>query len=252
MSGDDGAPAVVWVRVIRRAHLHPHVKLVALILATHADPDGTNAYPGIARLTVQSSVSYSTVQRAMHQLRQLGAIEAMPRAGMKRHWRTRYRLTAGELLAGIVPTPAAEDADIELVAEAERRRLRAYRGQHRKTRHLSDVSSSADPADETSPADVSSDDETSLIDVDETSGPLASPAATVPVPIPVPTPKPQPCLTELDVAAPGTGTRAHANGHDSTGFDVRTQAGTDAERRRQDAELDEWIRQHPGSGDETS
>lgn len=247
----DSAPAVEWVNVICRAQLHPHVKLVALILARYADPDGTNAYPGLARLTVQSRLSYSTVQRAMRQLRQIGAIEAMPRAGMKRHWRTRYRLTFGEQLASIVPTPGAEDQAIELVAESERRRLRSYRGQHRKTRHLSDVSSARLADDDTSLADVSSADETSLIDVDETSPPQPRPAATVPGPIPVPTPKPQPHLTELDVAAPGTGTRARANGHDSTSFDTTTRAGTERERQRLGDALNEWIRQHPGAGDET-
>ena len=181
----------------------------------------------------------------MGQLRQLGAIKAMGREGMKRHWRTRYRLTFSEQLADIVPSPAAEDQAVEMIAEAERGRLRKYRARHRKTRHLSGVSSGGSADDETPLADVSSGDETPLIVADETPHPQHSPAAMSPGPIPVPTPKPQPHLTELDVAAPGTEGHAPANGDGTASFDLSTRRGTELARPAASAALIEWERQNP-------
>jgi DNA-binding transcriptional ArsR family regulator len=128
---DHGAAVNEWVSVIRRACLQPTVKLVALTIASYADPDGTKVFPGIARLTVQCGVDYRSVQRALARLREARLIE-MTRRGARRNGKSdEYRLILGaDLLEKIhVPTPAAEKLAIERVrtgqlAKQEQSRIR--------------------------------------------------------------------------------------------------------------------------------
>jgi hypothetical protein len=123
---DDGATVNEWVNVIRRARLHATTKLVALLLASYADPDGTSIFPGVARLAVQTGLSYRTIQRELAGLRAMGLIAKMSRAGMPRAWSDPYRLTfAGHVLASVdIPTPAAEDSAVENLARQHRGRYR--------------------------------------------------------------------------------------------------------------------------------
>src|SRR5260370_31570300 len=88
--------------------------LVALLLASYADPDGTRIYAGVARLAIQGGLSYRTAQRELARLRAMGLIERMPRTGARRGWMACYRLIlAADLLDRCdVPTPAAEDPPV--------------------------------------------------------------------------------------------------------------------------------------------
>ena len=126
MTDDHGADVNTWVNVVRRARLHPTTKLIALFLASYANGDGTQIYPGVALLAVQSRHGYRTVQAELKRLRDLGLIEPMPRTGMPRTSPTRYRLIlAADVLELVdVPTPAAEKAAAEKL-------IIRYRGRHR-------------------------------------------------------------------------------------------------------------------------
>lgn len=133
MTENHGASINDWVNVIRRATLSPNVKLVALMLASYADPDGTHIFPGNARLAVQCSLSYTTVQRAMATLRRKGLIERT-RQGARRNGKSdEYRLIlAADLLERCdVPTPAAERIAMEKIIAREHSRSEQWRS----TRH---------------------------------------------------------------------------------------------------------------------
>jgi len=112
---DPGADVNTWLNVVRRSRLARTTKYVALLLATYASPDGSNIYPGVARLAIQSGYAYKTVQVELQRLRAVGLIQAMPRRGMRRGWSTRYRLIlSADLLDKVdVPMPATEDAAVE-------------------------------------------------------------------------------------------------------------------------------------------
>ena len=91
-----GASPNDWVQIVRRARLRSTVKLVALVLATYADKDGRRIFPGVARLAVQSGVSYSTVRAAIAVLRRAGLIELVRRGARKAHRADEYRLILAE------------------------------------------------------------------------------------------------------------------------------------------------------------
>lgn len=123
---DIGADVNTWTNVLRRSRLHATTKLIAFIMASYADPDGTSIYPGTARIAVQAGCSYRTVQVELQRLRAVGLIQAMPRRGIRRTWATPYRLVLGpDLLEKVdVPSPATEDAAVEHLTAR-------HRGKHR-------------------------------------------------------------------------------------------------------------------------
>jgi hypothetical protein len=74
----DSLPVVtsrfVWERAIRRIEMHPTRKLIAMMLATYANKDGTNAHPGETRLAADCCIDVRSVRRHLAALRDLGLI----------------------------------------------------------------------------------------------------------------------------------------------------------------------------------
>lgn len=65
-----------WEKVIRRAILKPSsVKLIALVMATYADGDGSRVRPGQLRLAAVMGTGVSTVERGQRELERLGFLE---------------------------------------------------------------------------------------------------------------------------------------------------------------------------------
>lgn len=66
-----------WERAVKAADVTPMAKLLGLVLATYADPDGTipeRFTPGIARLCADTGASRNTVLAAMKVLEQSGLV----------------------------------------------------------------------------------------------------------------------------------------------------------------------------------
>lgn len=236
---DLGASVYEWVNVVRRARLHATTKLIALLLATYADPAGTRIYPGIARLAIQSGHGYRTVQRELARLRAMGLIERLPRAGARRGWSDGYRLILGEqLLEKVdVPTPAIEEAAVASLTAR-------YRGKHRKTARHPDgaqtppVDNPVDnPSAENSTARHSygaqRDDCTPYEDATARHGQPADQAERHRI-LHRPLPKEQPSIAMADHRDPGTGSaRAYASDESDSisASNPRTREGTDRIRR---------------------
>jgi hypothetical protein len=227
-SGDDqGASVNEWVNVVRRARLHATTKLVALLMASYADPDGTRIYPGVARLVIQSGLGYRTVQREMARLRTAGLTEQMPRKGLRRGWSAPYRLIlAADLLEKVdVLTPAAEDKAAEDLAGR-------YRAKHRRektSRHSDGVGSQDGPVDNPLSGGttsrhsdgVQSDDLTPWGDATSRHDQLADQEkahATLPVPLP----NINPPSDEADLRYPGTGS-ADAGARNDGDIDISAE-----------------------------
>jgi len=64
-----------WMRLVRRCCFTAPTNLVALTLATYANQDGTNIFPGVDRLTRVTGLSERSVRGAMKTLRDVGLIE---------------------------------------------------------------------------------------------------------------------------------------------------------------------------------
>jgi Helix-turn-helix domain len=64
----------VWDRAINKTDMPALRKHVAHTLAQHANADGTNAHPGVARLAPECSLSESAVKRHLAALRKAGWI----------------------------------------------------------------------------------------------------------------------------------------------------------------------------------
>lgn len=223
---DIGADVNTWINVVRRSRLHATTKLIALLLASYASPDGTSVYPGVARLAIQSRKSYRTVQAELRRLRAIGLVEKLPRSGLPRSFAVPYRLILGPdvLEKADVPTPATEDAAVE--------NLKArYRGRHRPKKSARNLD------------DVQTDDCMQWDDTTARNGQLADQPQrhqTLHVPLPVSNPP----FAESGVVARGTGsTRARADAnHDFSGSNPEED-----KRRAAHAALAAWEAAHPGS-----
>jgi hypothetical protein len=98
-----------WERLIRRvivpvptdrahrrgAPSRDTVKLVALLLATYANPDGTRVRPGDNRLVAVTGKSKSVIKRCLALLRSMGLIHCVVVGSSygRRGWTSEYRLT---------------------------------------------------------------------------------------------------------------------------------------------------------------
>ena len=111
-----------WVTVVRDARLGASATLVALVMASYADPDGSKIFPGISRIAVDAELAYSTVRAAIRKLRRAGLIElahaAPPRSGRSNE----YRLVFADDLPSRceVLNAAAKALAIERTAAANR------------------------------------------------------------------------------------------------------------------------------------
>jgi len=229
-AADCGASINEWVKVVRRAKLHKTAKLIAFLMVSYADADGTNIYPGFARLAVQAGVSYATVKRETARLCAIGLIDRMPRSGTRRGWSACYRLILSpDLLEKVdVPTPAAENAAVEAVVERERAYLRKYRAKHRKTKHLP-VDNPLQPTTmKGHPDDLSSGDERSSGRPSGKVTPNSLTSGDDPTTLPVPLPGLNPPSDETDLRNGGTGDGAQARATKTTsrqsGADTRTRS----------------------------
>lgn len=63
-----------WERVVRSMQMDPTTKLVALVLATYADIDGTKVRPGLKRLAEDTGRSKRSMMRATVALREMGLL----------------------------------------------------------------------------------------------------------------------------------------------------------------------------------
>lgn len=63
-----------WEHAIRDAEMKPEHKLLGLILATYANPEGTNIRPGDERLATALNVSRRTIIRHRQALIEMGWI----------------------------------------------------------------------------------------------------------------------------------------------------------------------------------
>ena len=125
--GEGSAGRFDWERAIRHADLRPPmVKCVALMLATYANADGTNAHPSEDRLAGDIGISARAVRDYLDLLRRTGLIE-----------RTFGGSTGGRRkLADCYSLALPADARARVTAEMERRDALALakksRSEHRK------------------------------------------------------------------------------------------------------------------------
>lgn len=233
MDADHGARVNDWTDIVRRARLGPTVKLVALVIASYANADGTKVFPGVARLAVQCEVDYRTVQRALAALRKAGLIEVVRRGARRAGQSDEYRLIiAADVLERIeVPTPAAERVAIERTAEPRR---------NRSTRHPRPVEPAREPSDHTTGVTCENGSTRQGNPVLHDTG-AAPPSIDLDL-------EEQPPSGEINLRSNGSGSErgVGTNGDDKADVeDTRTRAGTEARRQRLSNELDRWLADHP-------
>jgi hypothetical protein len=93
--------AVRWIRALK---LPAGDKLTLLVLATYADRDNANAFPGVARLATESECSVREVQRRLDRLRRRGLVEVQ--APARQHRPTTYRVVVPTVRGDRDVTPA--------------------------------------------------------------------------------------------------------------------------------------------------
>lgn len=236
MTGDDcGVSVNEWVNVVRRAQLGRTNKLVALVIASYADPDGTRIFPGVARLAVQAEVDHRTARRALAALRAVGLIEVARRGNRRGGKSDEYRLIlADDLLERCdVPAPAAEQLVIQKLTEQQRN--------PGSTGHKRPVKQPVDNHDHRTAAPH----ETRFTGQGNPS--LQGTGAPPPSIDPYLDEQPPSDETSLDATRTGI---ARESARSETGISghrrsPRTAEETAAEAMRQADELTEWARQHP-------
>lgn len=116
----------VWEDAVRRSKLDRTTKYIALLVSSYASLDGTNAYPGVARLAVESTLSAATVRRALDKLRRVGLLEVASRGNRRKREADEYRLIFAENLLDKldIPTPDAHAEAIAVATEPARARSR--------------------------------------------------------------------------------------------------------------------------------
>lgn len=91
-----GAPArpfiFVWQTALRAAELAATTKLVAFLLATYADADGRDAWPGAHRLATDAGWKIRAVRKHLAVLQREGWIVTVSRGGGRPGHATHYRL----------------------------------------------------------------------------------------------------------------------------------------------------------------
>lgn len=123
-----------WIDVIRRARLGRTTTAVAIMLATWADPDGTNIYPGLPTLAVACEVDYKTAKTCVAQLVSAGLLHPVPRRRGTRD-NQGYRLTLADDLLDrtTVLSPTEFRSEAEKIRDANRRRPTSTGNPHPRT-----------------------------------------------------------------------------------------------------------------------
>lgn len=110
-----------WTKHLRYVRVKKTTKLVGLMLATFANPDGREAYPGVARLSVACGMDYKTVKRALAELLAAGLIvKADDHSGTRGRYNV-YYLTLPDGGDGVM-SPDEFGNEVERVREANRRK----------------------------------------------------------------------------------------------------------------------------------
>lgn len=140
-----------WTKHLRYVRIGRTAKLVGLMLATFADPDGTNAYPGVARLAVACGLDYKTVKRALADLLAAGLVDVDGGHSGRRGQYNVYRLTLPELPDVDVYGPNEFNNEVERVRDANRRKP----GTGKKSPHTkAEVQGTAVPVPDAEPEQV--------------------------------------------------------------------------------------------------
>lgn len=156
VSDEIGARTYAWIDVIRRARLTPTTKLVAHTVASYAKPDGTNVYPGLARLVFDCGIGYSTARRSLAELRTAGLLELVDRGNRRRREADHYRLTIGPDLLDRVEVPSPEQARRSI----ESINAHVTGSGRERQRRISALVDSANPgSDDSNPVDNPPDDD---------------------------------------------------------------------------------------------
>lgn len=103
-------PTFEWYRAVRRGDLHPTVQHVIMMLATYADADGRNAFPGEERLARDTGRSVSVVRRALAAARAAGWIVRDETSSARRRARGHADVYMLTIPAERVAEPAAPAA----------------------------------------------------------------------------------------------------------------------------------------------
>lgn len=103
-----------WERVIRRANLPTTTKLVALLMATYADEDGTSIHPGEELLSRVVGINTRNTRTHVTKLRKVHLLMLVSRADRFRGRADEYRL--------VVPTSEEGLAALDLLDPSERHR----------------------------------------------------------------------------------------------------------------------------------
>lgn len=106
-----------WERVIRRANLPTTTKLVALLMATYADEDGTSIHPGEELLSRVTGINVRNTRTHVTRLRTVSLLLLVSRADRFRGRADEYRL--------VVPVSAEGLAALDLLDPNERQRSSA-------------------------------------------------------------------------------------------------------------------------------
>ena len=113
-----GGPQVTWqfLRAVRDSDLCRRDRLVAFALATFADPDGTNARPGLTRLAKATGMGRSSVSEGLSSLVEAGWLAVVVRGtsspgGQRRTSEYRLRVPASTpRLVPVANSPGAEQS----------------------------------------------------------------------------------------------------------------------------------------------
>lgn len=114
-------PRFEWERIVRRVVMPSTQKLVALVLASYADRDGSRVRPGNEVLAAVTGQSERSVKRCLAALREVGLLVVSQRGGGRagRGKATEYQLTIPvDLLDRVVLLQPGERTDSGAVAVA--------------------------------------------------------------------------------------------------------------------------------------
>lgn len=82
-----------WQRIVRRIKMQTTTKLVALVMSTYANADGSHIVVGVVRLMAVTDTSKATVIRHLEFLREMGLIKRVKQGNRHTGDSDEYRLT---------------------------------------------------------------------------------------------------------------------------------------------------------------
>lgn len=117
-----------WIRAVRDhgGSLEPRARLAAMVIASYADPDGSNCWPSVATVARGMGVSERTAQRALDDLEQAGWLVRWFRSGGSTVFRF---LLPDDALAKAVDVALADDGGVTRVHIAVTGRCTGVRGE---------------------------------------------------------------------------------------------------------------------------